>query len=98
MKFLLFLFPILFACGLPVAKTTASLTLPSGLQANYESTKDQQGVDVIIEKIDPKTNKVIQRWRLLVEKSGTPEAAIIALAERDKLTAEVLKSLVNKIP
>jgi len=92
---------LLFLLGgcapLQVAKTTASLTLPNGLVAHYESTKDQQGVEVIIEKVDPKTNKVVERWKLVVEKAVTPEAAFIAMAERDKVTAETLQVLVEKL-
>ena len=82
---------------LQTAETTASLTFPSGVAAHYHSTKDQQGIDIRIEEIDPKTDKVIKKWRLVVDKSGTPEAAFKAMAERDKITAETIKALITKL-
>jgi len=82
---------------LQVAETTASLTLPSGLIATYHSTKDQQGVEVYIEERDPEDDTLIKKWRLVVEKSGTPEAAFKAMAERDKVTAETIKALVSRL-
>ena len=99
MRYLLIaLLPLMVGCApLQTAKTEASLTLPSGLIANYISTKDQQGVDVSIEELDPETGKTIKKWRLKVEQSGTPEAAFKAMAERDKVTAETLKALVGKL-
>jgi len=82
---------------LQTAETTASLIFPSGLEFSYHSTKDQQGIVVSIEEIDPKTETVIKKWNLVVDKSGTPEAAFKAMAERDKITAETLRALVAKI-
>jgi len=92
-----FLMVVAGCAPLQTAETTASLTLPSGLTATYHSTKDQQGVEVYIEERDPKTNQVIKKWRLVVEKAGTPEAAFQAMAERDKITAETIRALITKL-
>jgi len=89
---------LLGSCApLQTAETTASLVFPSGVEVNYHSTKDQQGIEVYIEEVDPETNLVIKKWRLVVEKSGTPEAAFRAMAERDKITAETMRALVANL-
>jgi len=98
MRYLIALLPLLVGCmPLQTAETTASMTFPSGVQATYRSTKDQQGIEVYIEEVDPKTDKVIKKWRLVVDKSGTPEAAFKAMAERDKITAETIRALITKL-
>jgi hypothetical protein len=64
------------------SRTEASLQLPDGREFTYYSNKEQTGIDVSITEIDPKTNRVIKKWRLKVAKTGTPEAAYAAMVQQ----------------
>jgi len=97
MRYFALVFLLSGCVPLQTAETTASLRFPSGVEFTYNSTKDQQGIEVYIQEVDPKTDKVLKIWRLVVEKSGTPEAAFKAMAERDKITAETIKALISKL-
>jgi len=97
MRYFALLFLLAGCAPLQTAETTASLIFPSGVELSYHSTKDQQGIVVSIEEIDPDTNMVIKKWNLTVDKSGTPEAAFKAMAERDKITAETMRALVANL-
>lgn len=92
---------------LQTAKTTAKIPLPDGRMFEYESGKDQQGIDATyVVEIDPATDKVVKKtMRLKVDKSGTPEAAYSALVEQQKalteqarMVTELLKVLLDKLP
>ena len=84
---------------LQTAKTTATVPLPGGRDLQYESGKDQQGIDAAYETtIDPATGKVIKRkLHLKVDKSGTPEAAYAAMVEQQKALTEQQKAVTDLI-
>lgn len=67
---------------LQASRTEATLQLADGRQFTYYSNKEQTGIDVQITELDPKTNRVIKKWRLKVAKTGTPEAAYAAMVQQ----------------
>jgi len=85
----------LLGCGVPLAETRTSINLPNGMEASYRSQKNQKIV-ATFKEIDPDDGKILKEWSVTLQ-AVTPEAAIQALAERDKVTAETLKALVDKL-
>ena len=88
---------LLMGCSfvdLQTARTDFEYELPDGRRITYSSTKDQAGIDLLITEIDPTTDKIIKKWRLRVEKSGTPEGAYTALAQQQQSVADIMKLLI----
>ena len=75
-------------CGTSMftANTKANFTMPDGTMANWESDKEHQGLEA---EYDPKTG----RFKIKVEKSGTPEAAIAAALQQSSEALGLLKEL-----
>lgn len=76
-----------------LAKTEVEIPFGDGRVAKYTSTKDQTGITINIYEVDPKTELVLKHWEVEVEKSGTPEAAFMALAEQQKAMADLLRTI-----
>lgn len=61
----------------------------NGRTFTYFSNKEQSGINASISEIDLKTGKIVKKWKLEVEKTGTPEAAYAAMVEQQHaLTAQ----------
>lgn len=71
--------------GMYLAKTKATIKTPEGFTASYESDKEYQGLEA---EYDP----VTKRFKLKVEKSGTPDAAIAAALQSQTKMIELLGS------
>jgi len=84
---------------LQTAKTIAKVPLPDGRVFEYESGKEQQGIDALYTvEIDPATDKIVKKtMRLKVDKTGTPEAAYSALVEQQKAMTETQKAVTELI-
>ena len=89
---------------LQASKTTAEVEFADGRMFRYESNKEQAGIDATIHDIDPDTGTVIRAWRLLVEKSGTPQAAYEAMVqqqraivERDKAITDLIRRVLEQV-
>ena len=88
---------LVFAGGcasLQTAETTFEYELPDGRKLTYASSKDHSGIDVEVSEIDPTSGKVIKKWKIKVEKSGTPQAAYAALARQQDSLANLMKAFV----
>jgi len=76
------------------AKTKATVTTPDGFTASWESDKEHQGLEA---EYDPVTG----RFKIKVEKSGTPDAAIAAALQSQTKMIELLGSALKasgKVP
>lgn len=76
-------------CGVSMftAKTTASYEVTAdGKRLNYESNKEQQGLDA---EYNPKTGA----FKVHVDKAGTPDAAIAAALQSNVMMIDLMSKL-----
>lgn len=74
------------------ARTDVHVDLPDGRRVTYSSSKDQAGIDLTMTEVDPRTGLIIKRWIVKVEKSNSPEAAYVALAEQQRSLTDLMKA------
>ena len=82
---------------LQASRTEASLQLSDGRVFTYYSNKEQTGIDVQITEIDPKTNRVIKKWKLKVARTGTPEAAYAAMVQQQTAMTKQSEAVTNLV-
>jgi len=82
-------------CTLPLAETETTIRFGE-IEATYKSAKNQKLRGEYKETRDPTSGEVLTEWKIWVE-AITPEAAIQAIMERDKVTAETIRALVTKL-
>ena len=89
------LFFLLGGCAMPLAETETTIRFGE-IEATYRSAKNQKLRGEYKETKDPESGDVLTEWKIWVE-AITPEAAIKAIMERDRITAATIQSLVEKL-
>lgn len=73
--------------ALQTSRTEARWQINENQYVEYDSNKDQQGLEARIEEIDPTTGEVAKTIYVKADKSGTPEMLFQLMAQQSQLNA-----------